>query len=375
MKNLPKEILNYFATFTETRFNFRRLINYKWTNNELTLDLSFFPQFQLILLQKIKTGSLSPVIVKAGEYTISIKKDLFLLEIKKLLADQFNAAYLEKCIADEYSHVIEQNKIFIAGEDGELKLAEESAAGKDLLAQQKDLAQKEGVRIFNLAFRRQFEKTLNDLQDKIIDQKKAELNIEHVPASIFGVRNYVTQQFEQLKSIGRNYAGAENYIADVLKYFSDLIEDIVIYDLYYNFQKYSDFMRLGTLFIFFHMLERDNEAYPLCFVEIEYRTSTTEVTLSFPRTLMLLNTPAINYFKFNSVLTVPRAASIKTTKDHLGAMETFLQAQYGFQNPFILEPSFKFITHANENFPKIKNRIGLQIITNEDKNFWIILNL
>ena len=36
MKNLPKEILNYFATFTETRFNFRRLINYKWSNNELT---------------------------------------------------------------------------------------------------------------------------------------------------------------------------------------------------------------------------------------------------------------------------------------------------------------------------------------------------
>ena len=44
MSKLPKQILNYFATFTETRFNFRRLINYKWTNNELTLDLSFFPR-------------------------------------------------------------------------------------------------------------------------------------------------------------------------------------------------------------------------------------------------------------------------------------------------------------------------------------------
>jgi len=66
-------------------------------------------------------------------------------------------------------------------------------------------------------------------------------------------------------------------------------------------------------------------------------------------------------------LTIPRATSIKTTKGHLGAMETFLQAQYGFQEPFILESSFKFITHANENFPKIRSRIGLQIITNEDK--------
>ena len=46
MNKLPEGILNYFATFTETRFNFRRLINYKWTNNELTLDLSLFPEFQ-----------------------------------------------------------------------------------------------------------------------------------------------------------------------------------------------------------------------------------------------------------------------------------------------------------------------------------------
>ena len=367
MSNLPKKILNYFATFTETRFSFRRLINYKWTNNELTLDLSFFPQFQLVLLQKIKTGELSSMVIKAGEYTISINKDILLLETKKLLADKFNADYLKKCITNEYSHVIEHNKIFIAGENGELKLAEENTAGKDLLAQQKKLSQKEGLRSFTLAFRRQFEKTLNGLHDKIVDQKKTELNIEHVPSSIFGIANYVTQQFEQLKRIGNNFTDVDKYLNDILKYFSDSIEDIVIYDLYYNFQKYSDFARLGTLFIFFHILERNNEAYPLYFMEIEYRASNSEITLSFPRNLMLLNTPAINYFKFSSVLTIPRASSIATTKNHLGAMETFLQAQYGFQDPFILESSFKIITHADENFPKIKSRIGLQIITKEDK--------
>jgi len=366
-KNLPKEILNYFATFTETRFNFRRLINYKWTNNELTLDLSIFPQFQLILLQKIKTGDLSTVVIKAGEYTISIGKDQLLLEIKKLLTEQFNVDYLKKCIADEYSQVIEQNKLFIAGENGELSLADESTAGKDLLLQQKDVSQKEGLRTFSLALRRQFEKMLNDLHDKIVEQKKAELNIEYMPASIFGVRNYVTQKFEQLKKIGNNFTDAEKHINDILGFFSDSIDDITIYDLYYNFQKYADFVRLGTLFVFFHMLEKSSESYPLYFVEVEYRTSNSEVSLSFPRNLMLLNTPAINHFKFNSVLTVPRSASIKTAKDHLGAMEAFLQNQYGFQYPFILESSSKSITHTNEDFPKIINRIGLQTITNEDK--------
>ena len=248
MSNLPKQILNYFATFTETRFNFRRLINYKWTNNELTLDLSFFPAFQLGLLKKIKDGDLSPLLIKQNEYTIVLNKDALLAEIKKLLQGNFNAAYLEKCISAEYAQGVENNKTFIPREDG-----------TDLLAQQKDMAQKEGLRTYNLALRRQFEKTLNDLQDKIVEQKKVELNIEHAPSSIFGVRNYVTQQFEQLRRIGNNFSGSEKYIMEVSKYFSDAIDDIVIYDLYYNFQKYSDFAKLGTLFVFFHMLERGKE--------------------------------------------------------------------------------------------------------------------
>ncbi|MFH1799112.1 MAG: AAA domain-containing protein [Candidatus Omnitrophota bacterium] len=367
MKNLPKEILNYFATFTETRFNFRRLINYKWTNNELTFDLSLFPKFQLTLLKKIKDGELSPVVIKQGEYTILIPKDLLFVEIEKLLKGKFNKDYLKKCILNEYTQVAEQNKIFILGDDGDLGIAQDTDEGKALLVQQKELSQKEGIRTFNIAFRRQLERLLNELQEKIVNQKKDELNIKYATSSIFGVANYVTQQFEQLKRIGSNFSGCEQYIVDVLKYFSESIGDIVIYDLYYNFQKYSDFARLGSLFVFFHMLERDSEAYPLYFVEVEYRTSNSEVTLSFPRNLMLLNTPAVNYFKFDSVLTVPRASSIATTKDHLGAMETFIQVQYGFQEPFILEPSFARITHANESFPVIKNRIGLQTVINEDK--------
>ena len=53
---LSANILNYFAAFTETRFNFRTLINYRWTNNELTLDLGIFQDFQNKLLQRIMTG-------------------------------------------------------------------------------------------------------------------------------------------------------------------------------------------------------------------------------------------------------------------------------------------------------------------------------
>jgi len=208
---------------------------------------------------------------------------------------------------------------------------------------------------------------LNDLQEKIVNKKKEEFNIEQAPPSIFGVGNYVNQRFEQIKRIGNNFSDSETYIGELWNYFSKFIDDIIIYDLYFNFHKYSDFIKLGALFLFFHMLEKDKDAYPLYFVEVEYRASNSEVTLSFPRDLMLLNTPAINSFKFNSVLTVPRASSSASAKAHLGTIETYLQAQYGFQEPFILESSFHPITHDDEHCPNIKNRIGLQIVQNEDK--------
>ncbi|KAF0159362.1 MAG: superfamily I DNA and RNA helicase and helicase subunit [Syntrophaceae bacterium] len=366
MNKLPKEILNYFATFTETRFNFRRLINYKWTNNELTLDLSLFPSFQTLLLNKVKTGDLAPITIKQNQYAILISKEAFQTEIEALLQNNFNKAYLDQCLSDEDA-LIAQNKAFIADTNGEIVPAQDNEAGRDLLARQKALALKDGIRTYNLALRRAFEKALNNLQDKVVQQKKEEFHIEYTPSSIFGVANYVNQKFEQIKAISNNFTDSENYIKALSEYFTKTIDDIVIYDLYYNLQKYGDFTKLGTLYLFFHMLENSGEAFPLYFVEVEYRTSSSEVTLSFPRNLMLLNTPAVNYFKYDSVLTVPRASSIVAMNAHLGAMETFIQTQYGFQTPFITEPSFNRITHADNKFPAIKNRIGFQTITNEDK--------
>ncbi|MCG6537939.1 MAG: hypothetical protein L7F78_25290, partial [Syntrophales bacterium LBB04] len=228
MKNLPKKILNYFATFTETRFNFKRHINYKWTNNELTLDLSLFPEFQITLLNKIKDGDLSPVIIKQGEHTISIPKDLLLIEIEKLFNEQFNKDYLEKCIFDEFAQVAEKNKIFNLDDNGNLKCNQDTDDAKELLAKQKKLSQMEAIQTFNINFRRKLEKLLNELLEKIVNQKKDELNIDYTTSSIFSIANYTTQQYDQLKKISRNFSGSDQYIHDILKYFTESIENIVI---------------------------------------------------------------------------------------------------------------------------------------------------
>ncbi len=350
MNLLPKEILNYFATFTETRFNFRRLINYKWTNSELTLDFSLFPEFQNQLLEKIKNGDLTPIAITQNQYSIIIPKGLILTEIQKLIVEILNFSAYEKFLQDEESNITDEAK-----------------NNPEILNQQIDVAKQEALRLYNLDLRRQFEAILNKLQEDVIEHKREELNIEHTPPSIFGTTNYINQHFEKIKLIAQNFTDIESYINSINEYFQENIDDIVIYDLYYNLQKYIDFAQLGTLFLFFHNLEKDTESYPIYFVEVELKNSTNEISLSFPRNLILLNTPAINYFKFDSVITIPRASSPVQAKSHLGSIESFFQNHYGFQTPFVLESVFNQITHANEAFPKIKSRIGLQVVTNEDR--------
>lgn len=341
MNLLPKEILNYFATFTETRFNFRRLINYKWTNNELTLDISFFPDFQNQLLEKIKSGNITKISVKPGEYSIAIPKEQILQIVKELLLKELDVDYLDKCIKEELVQNTQES--------------EES------------LSIQEGIRNYNLNLRRKFEEGLIILQSKIVEQKKAEYGIDNTPPSIFGLANFINQHFEKIKLLSQEYSSKEIYLKEIEKYFEDSIIDIVIYDLYYNLQKYLEYTQLGTLYLFFHVLEKEPESYPLYFIEAEIAGNSDEIAISFPRDLVLLNMPAINYFKFENVLTTPRAAALSKAITHLGAIETFFQNQYGFQAPFILEPSFNQITHSNKELPAIKCRIGFQTIQKEDK--------
>ena len=91
---LSTSVLNYFAAFTETKFNFRTLINYRWTNNELTLDLGIFQDFQDVLLQRIKTGDNSPLTLRSNDHILSLSGDEVLLEINEAISDRFGLDYL-----------------------------------------------------------------------------------------------------------------------------------------------------------------------------------------------------------------------------------------------------------------------------------------
>ena len=419
-QKLPASILNYYAAFTETKFNFKTLVNYRWTNNELTLDLSLFQDFQAQLLQRLKSGDATPLSIHANEYILSVSGEDIRVEMEKALSGQLDLKYLESCIAREETRIYQRgdnNPATIAEEDvsegskkpvdskstktGQLTIpfdkkahttSDPSVTGKpnkDIRTPETVLANgaaereadhdrikakafREGTRKYNRAIGKQLETILNELQDKKIDRLKAELGIEDVPASIFNSTNYRKTHFDALQMIARDCDAALDYFKKVAGYFQKGMEDIVLYDLFFNIQRYARLHTTGTTYLFFHELFKTDgnspaEAFPIFFTEVDVLLEPRRIVLSFPRNLIFINTPAVNYFKFPSVLTVARSTTFQNAQADLGGVEMFLQAQYGYSRPFLREPHFQPIAAPKKIYPDLRCRVGFQVVQKEDK--------
>ena len=346
---LPAQILNYFATFTETRFNFRRLINYYWTDNEYTLDLSLFPNFEKALLGQIKAGSKDEISITPGTHTVSISQKDLQFEMKNILKSSCSKGKIGEFIEVERGILMKQTLESDGGADVEGKVW------------------REGSRKYNLQLRKELEASIIRLQEKILAEHKEETGVTNFAPTNFGMANYLKAHFDALQTIAKNTHDQGEYHKKVAAYFIEHIKDIVLYDLFFNLQSYAAFAPMGTLYLFFHVIGKDNNKFPLYFAEVEMRLSNTDITFSFPRDLLLLNVPAINFFKFDKVLTAPRASVFAAAGANLGALQVFLQSQYGHHQSFVLEPNFKEIVHDKDSFPSISGRIGFQIVVNEDK--------
>ncbi|MBW1821387.1 MAG: hypothetical protein JRI92_06420, partial [Deltaproteobacteria bacterium] len=312
---LSTSILNYFAAFTETKFNFRTLINYRWTNNELTLDLAIFQDFQNIILQRIKSGDNTPLTVKINEHILSLSGDEVFLEINDAISDRFSLDYLKSCVKQEFTKRAERITTLVSTEKG-LQPAKDADLSKEEVKKHNEQAFLDGCRKYNLALRKQIELALLELQEKKIARLKEELGIDHVPSSTFNSANYLKKHFDALQAIARDSRTEEEYFNSVKNHFKEAIEDIVLYDLFTSIQQYARYNTVGTIYLFFHELNRrtDNntvEGYPIFFIEVTLVPGNKEVVVSFPRDLLLINTPAVNYFKFPSVLTTSRSSTLK----------------------------------------------------------------
>ncbi len=371
MKNLTQSILNYFATFTETKFNFRTLINYKWTEDEFTLDFSLYPEFQSKLINKIKSGDLGNIEIKLNDYSIDLSGEDFLFEIKSLFNESYNLKYLDSCIEKEWDSLKEEHKVIAVSEKSEATI-QNSDNNKEIEREIKVKALKAGIRKYNLGLRRSIEELLVKLQDKTIRELKEEYNIVNFPTSTFNSTNFIQNHFDNLQKIASKATTTKNYFEKINKYFNDDKQDIKIYDLYHNIVKYQAFTNAGTQYLFFHEVKREcegdsKEGFPLYFVEVDLISDEKKATLRIVRDLLFINTPAINYFQFPSVLTTPRACCFKEAETILNTTEGFLQTHYGLNEPFIFTSQFKPIKGSSEQFPDINFRVGMQVVSKENK--------
>ena len=100
-------------------------------------------------------------------------------------------------------------------------------------------------------------------------------------------------------------------------------------------------------------------------MEINIRDGEQAVSIETIRNVIMLNTPAINNFQFDSILTTPRACRFEEGISELLIIEGFLQAKFNVSEPFLLSPHFQPL--IQEGLAAISFRIGLQAVKEEDR--------
>jgi superfamily I DNA and/or RNA helicase len=364
-QKLSSQILNYFATFTETRFNFRRTVEYSWKNDETTLDFSVFPDFQDLILEKVKHGDFTPLTLRPNQFIIPLPGEKVLAYLQKEIENSFSCDYLEVCIDQEIKK-IENATVMVSDSHKGTKVTKASEVHGLTTAQEKT-AWIDGTTTYNANIRVALDKILIHLQDELKVFLMNEYGTQNFPSFTFGPRTYINQHFENLQRLAASNKDINIYHTAIKKYFKESIQDIVVYDLYYSISKYKTFLSTGTPYLFFHSIGTDSKSYPLYFVEIEVNDGLNEILINFPRDLVFLNVPSVNSFKFENILTTPRSVASTHAEAHLSSLERFFQIEYKYQTPFIFETVFTKLLHEDDERPVVTSRIGLQIQEKEDK--------
>lgn len=355
MKKFAKSILNYFATYAETRFRFDKKIDYVWTDDPLTAELSVFPDFQKKILELLRTGQPFNLAVKRGEYSVALDEIKFKALLLQHLKEKFDLDRI-KTFVEDVRKQWPQDQIGEGVEvDDELK--------KRILL--------DGLRQFNLAFRLVVREVLLKLQA----EKKAELLREIATASVPGTTfnpNMIEQAiFDSFQQCARHVVDEEGFSKAIAEKIQKDTWDLIMYDLYSIIKKFAVYIGMGNSYFFFHEIYSEDpeggpsNKYPLFLVETEIQDKGGGLSLSGKRGVVFINTPAINSFGFDRVLTTPRAARTAEAMNYLGAAEKYLQTHYDFFDPFLVQYGFKSLVASKR--PRINFRIGLQIVQGENR--------
>ena len=354
MQDFLKNILNYYAAFTETRFSSRSTLKYQWTNDiSLTLDVSFFPEFRRLWLNKITSVDASPVDIRPRQYLISLSVPAFLEQLEGELHG---------------GHDLNALKGFIRQEAEREPRPEPPPEEREIF--------REGIRQFNLSLRKAIEEIVRNLQKEEVGRLQAEFLIRQFPPFSLNLRNLTQEIFRTLQGFAQTARDEEDYFEQLGEYLRGRDYDLVLFDLYYllmGFRSASDF---GSVYLFFDSIGGDPKEngeiqaeYPLFFIEVAFSSEAGDsIRLQIPNDFILINTPALNTIEFDSILTLPRASSFKEAVSILKQLDYYLDAEYQVSRKEITLSGgfYQFAGKAN-NKPPVRYRLGFQVIRDEDK--------
>ena len=288
MKNFAKSVLNYFAAYNETRFRFNRKLPYYWTEDSFTLDLSVFPEFQNKLVEAVASGNQPSFEIEKGQYTVALDHDGFLVALKPVLAEQFNQDFLHNLVSENFERLQEASP----EEEGEHLQSRAFA---------------EGGREYNLAFRKRLLQLITEAQDQKIKELQNEFGFHSVPPSSFNPQREVQSLYDDLQKIAAEHETVESYVSAVFEHVTSQFFGYVIFDLHPVLRSYLQLTGIQPIYVFFHAIEKDSRHHPLFAVEIAVQDGEERIMIETPRDVVMLNTPGINSFEFDTVLTTPRA--------------------------------------------------------------------
>lgn len=339
MQNFAKSILNYFATYNETRFRFTTRVAQKWTNDELSLDFSVFPEFEKEIIHQLNKNNEIKIAVDPKQYIVGLDEEDFSSRLRSLVDDFLSEDSLEK-IKTEL-----ENKL---PEDTELPV-------------------QEVWRKWTLQLRKSFAGILHELQEEKKQALVAENEIKYLPLSTLNVTAIEQELFDLIdKKIINQVKSNDEFISTVKTELESFKPELIMYDLYKLLQGYNQFISSNSVYLFLHDLTLDETSYPLLAVELQIsNNNNSQFSLTSVRDLVQLNTPAINATKMGTVLTTPRACTFADLSQYSIQFEMYLQAHYKHDSAFILAHNFKPL--VGKDLPTIYPRVGLQIATKEDR--------
>ncbi|MBN1101847.1 MAG: AAA family ATPase [Deltaproteobacteria bacterium] len=223
----------------------------------------------------------------------------------------------------------------------------------------------EALREYNLAFRKRTLEVLVEVQDRKIKDLQSELGFTNVPPTSFNPQREAQHLFSEIQRIAEGENTSAGYLEKVATHLAQQPFQFVMFDLHAVLRRYLQLIGTQTLYLFFHEISKEDQKYPLFSVEVGLNDKGEVMVLEGVRGVLLLNTPAINNFEFDTILTTPRACRFDEGHVELSGIERFLQAKYNVSDHFLLVPRFRPL--IREDLPVIHYRIGLQAVREEDR--------